>query len=117
MSWLLFDEHGNRAKRLTVGWRDDRFPVFPGHRKLAPSGVFSGMVHTLGFFPERTWRPTFFAAKLSHGYRVFELDAGQVQYIDQRTLTNLWQPASPDHKQLPTMAAVEMWIRHVGVQR
>ena len=88
MSWLLFDERGNRAQKLTwlhgtgeavLGW---------GRRVSPEMGT-----NVLGFLPERSWRPTFFAAKMAKGWRVFELGVGEHQY-----------------------AAVEMWIRMVGAR-
>jgi hypothetical protein len=109
VSWFLYDEHGQRAQRLTFlhhigtvvlrGWRP---PPSPAARVL----------EVVGFDPERTWRPTWFVAKMSRGYRVFEVDCGVGEYWEAQKLTDLWRPASPDDKRFPTMVAVEMWLIH-----
>lgn len=110
MSWHLFDESGERAQKLTM-WSGANV-VTRGWSTLSPlSGIF-----VLGFDPERTWRPTWFAAQMSRGYRVFELDVGVLEYVERIKLGDMWQSAAPDHKRLPSMAAVEMWVRHMGAR-
>lgn len=120
MSCFLFDERGNRAQKLTLLTVSGQ--VWEG---WARSDIaLGGALHVLGFHPERSWRPTFFAAKMARGYRVFELDVGEHHYVDQTQLSDWWQSAAriasgrepPEReKRLPSIAAVEMWIRHVGV--
>lgn len=108
MSWFLFDERGERAQRLLWvqsggfalrGW---------GAKGIAPG---ANAIDVWGFLPERSWRPTYFVAKMAKGYRVFELAVGEVQYADQKHIIDWWQPASPDHRRFPTLAAVEMFLR------
>ena len=121
MSWLLFDERGNRAQKLTLLTVSGQ--VWEG---WARSDIdLGGALRVFGFHPERSWRPTFFAAKMARGYRVFELDVGEHQYVDQTQLSDWWQPATQiafgrtppnSEKRLPSIAAVEMWIRFVGAR-
>ncbi len=103
MSWILFDEHGNRAQKLFVAVTGDvLLGWIPG---LSDFGH-----NVLGFDPAREWRPTYFAAKMSKGYRVFEIDEGVFEYIGFERVTDFWQAGVG--KRLPTIAAVEMWVRH-----
>lgn len=121
MSWLLFDERGNRAQKLTMLTISGE--VWAGW--AAALQELGGSLQVLGFLPERSWRPTFFAAKMAKGWRVFELDVGEHQYVDQHQLAEWWQPATqiafgrapPAHeKRFPNIAAVEMWVRMVGAR-
>lgn len=109
MSWFLFDERGARAEKLTWlhtpgyavrGW---------GVRHNDELGL-----SVMGFLPERSWRPTFFVAAMAKGYRVFELDVGEHQYVDQNQLTDWWRSASPDQKRIRTIAGVEMYLRAIA---
>lgn len=93
MSWLLYDEKGRRAQKLTLLTISGQ--VLPGWVKGAH--VFGGSLRVLGFLPDRVWHPTFFAAKMSHGSRSDGL---------RRTRRG----------GSPTIAAVEMWIRLVGAR-
>ena len=106
---ILFDEQARRARRLTM------LPAFSqvltGWASVAPDW---NAVKVLGFDPERTWKPTFGVVRMARGYRLFELDVGMHEYVDQRQLSNWWQPALDWHKRLPTMAAVEMYLRHIA---
>lgn len=108
MSWYLFDESGERAQKLML-WSGTGAVTRGWRRAHALSGIF-----VLGFDPERTWRPTWFVAQMSRGYRVFELDVGVLEYVERNKLGDMWQPAAPDHKRLPSMAVVEVWLRHKG---
>jgi hypothetical protein len=107
---LIFDEHGNRAQKLTLGHFAGQ--ALRGWVSLGMTGT-----HVLGFDPERSWRPSFAAVRMAKGWRVYPLDCGVHEYLDMHQLSNIWQGASPEHKRLPTVAAVEMWIRHVGVHQ
>lgn len=121
MSWHLFDERGVRAQRLTV-YNQLSFEVVEGWGKhRMPEAL--GATQVLGFMPERSWRPTFFAAKMARGYRVFELDVGEHQYVDQRQLAEMWQPATQiafgrappaSEKRIATLAGVEMYLRAIA---
>lgn len=106
MSWFLFDERGQRARQLTLlssgpmvvpGWCAHKFEDF-------------NPTHVIGFDPERTWRPTYFVAKMARGYRVFGLDGVPLEYVEAATLVRWWRAG--EGKRLPTMAAVEMYLRH-----
>ena len=120
MSWILFDEYGNRAQKLT--WLfDSRNACLGWNRGHAPETS----TNVFGFLPERSWRPTFFAARMAQGYRVFELDVGEYEYVESHLLPGWWEPAtlvafdgSPPvgEKRLPNIAAVEMWVRFVGAR-
>lgn len=121
MSWLLYDEKGRRAQRLTLLTISGQ--VLPGW--VQGTHVLGGSLRVFGFLPERMWHPTFFVAKMSHGWRVFELDVGRHEYVDQQQITSWWRPAtrvafgrSPpnEERRFPTIAAVEMWIRLMGAQ-
>jgi len=118
MSWLLYDQHGQRAQKLS--WLPGTGEAILGwDRRVSPALC----INVLGFAPERSWRPTFFAAKMAKGWRMFELDVGEHQYADQHQLAEWWQPATqiafgrapPAHeKRFPNIAALEMWLLHVG---
>lgn len=100
MSWHLFDERGERAQKITLGHNDAGHPV-----------------RARGFLPLRWWTPTYIACKMAKGYRVYMPSfPDAVEYIEEWYLHNWWQAAAPDHKRLPSMAAVEMWIRHMAVR-
>jgi hypothetical protein len=107
VSWLLFDERGERARKITLVAGN---PVVGWALGLPPE-QYQHALEVLGFEDERTWRPTWFAAKMSKGYRVFEVDRGVHEFLDARQTSDLWQGAAPHHKRLPTVAAVEMWVR------
>lgn len=112
MSWYLFDERGVRAQKLTIHTQLS-FEVVEGWGKhRMPEAM--GATQVLGFKPERWWRPTYFAAKMAKGYRVFELDVGEFQYADLVDVADWWRSASPDQKRLPTLAAVEMYLRAIA---
>ncbi len=108
MSWFLYDERGQRAQQLTI--EQGTGIIVRGWGVVAKPGA--RLLRVIGFDPERTWRPTWFVAKMSRGYRVFEVDCGVGEYWEAQKLNDLWQSASPDHKRFPTMAAVEMWLIH-----
>lgn len=109
MSWHLFDERGERAYKILLcgsgavrGHTTDTYKLSEGT-----------LVNAWGFAPLRWWRPTWIACKMTKGYRVYMPPFPDlVEYIEDWYLHNWWQPAAPDHKRLPSMTAVEMWIRH-----
>ena len=112
MSWYLFDERGQRAQKLTV-YNQFSFEVVEGWgRHHMPEAM--GASQVLGFKPERSWRPTYFVAKMAKGYRIFELDVGEFQYVDQKHITDWWRSASPDQKRISTLAGVEMYLRAIA---
>ena len=56
-------------------------------------GVVNKVRDYLGFEGQhQLWRPRWFATRMARG----------------------WRPAAPEHKRFPNIAALEMWIRHVG---
>ena len=109
MSWHLFDERGARAEKLTWLYTPAYAVRGWGVRHDGELGM-----NVMGFMPERSWRPTFFAAKMARGYRVFRLEASEYQYVDENQLTNWWRSAAPDHKRIATLAGVEMYLRAIA---
>lgn len=73
-----------------------------------------GTINCVGFEDRRTWRPAWMAVRMSQGYRMVPVDVGVHDYLDEAVFDRMWRPASSDHKRLPHMAAVEMWVRHAG---
>lgn len=119
MSWHIYDENGERAQKLTV-WEDDLPNTLGAHNRTTRGWHAAPPArHTLvvGFLPERGWRPTFFAAKMARGYRLFRLDVGEYLFATAFQAAHWWQPASPDQKRFPNIGSLEMWIRTVGVNQ
>ena len=118
MSWLLFDEKGERAQKLT--WLFGTGDALLGWNRREDPELGTNV---LGFLPERSWRPTYFAAKMAKGWRVFELDVGEHEYVDQKQATDWWRPATQiafcrapltSEKRFPHIAALEMYLRHTA---
>lgn len=102
MSWHIYAANGQRAERCPdPAWNryDPRLRDWLGFRDSV-----------------MLWRPTWFAARMSHGWRLFELDVGMVVFVHRASVADWWQPAAPEHRRFPSIAALEMWIRHVGVR-
>jgi hypothetical protein len=122
---ILFDERGERAQKLMVGWQvyrdadgSDRaeWTVVRGHiAGRVGQSEQSPLAAAWGFEPLRSWFPTWFAAKMAKGYRVFELDVGLVEYADADAVAKWWR--ADEGKRLPHIAAVEMYVRHKAAAR
>lgn len=111
MSWHLFDERGERAQKIMLTTDG----AILGHTNSVELLASDRVINAWGFVPLRRWVPTFIACKMAKGYRVYRPQTPHMtglEYIEDCYLHNWWQCAAPDHKRLPSMAAVEMWIRH-----
>lgn len=112
----LFDERGARVPKVTrapalnveaVGWNCEA----GAESGYADLGHFQT---GWGFVPERAWRPTYYAARMSRGWRVFELDVGVVFVFYVWDAEYHRQSAAPDHRRFPSIAAVEVYLRTIN---
>lgn len=103
MTWHVYASDGRRAQwcpdpaweRAKVDLKVRDFLGFPGEHSF--------------------WRPLWFAARMARGWRLFDLEVSPYDYYYRGDVMTWWQSAAPDHRRFPNIAALEMWIRHVGV--
>lgn len=92
---ILFDEKGQRVP-MTGSISRHGFPSY------------------LHGWVAREWRPGFAAIRLARGWRIVPLGVGKVNgQLDHQAVLDWWEPATPDQKRMPTIAAVEMYLRTV----
>jgi hypothetical protein len=115
---ILYDANGERAEKLTVGWVGGTWLAIPGFIDEWPGDGDHG-AHVFGFRPERSFEPRFMAVRMGRGYRLLLISrySYHSEYFDAKNIDEWWEAASEEHKRFPTIAALEMWIRHVGVNQ
>lgn len=102
MTWHIYASDGRRAE-----WCSD-----PAWGKL---GIENKVRDYLGFENQhQLWRPRWFAARMARGWRLFTLDVDPHDFYHRQVVTTWWRSAAPDQRRFPNIAALEMWVRHVG---
>lgn len=103
---ILFDERGMRVPKAT--WI------------VAPNSLVSGWLPVdtedstilgWGFVPARDWRPTYFAARVARGWRVFALDVGEIDFAVVRLVSKWWKPDDSSQRRFPSIASLEVYVR------
>lgn len=97
---ILFTDRGERVPRFyaVVTWLDSFQRIWQ-----------------FGWKELRYWRPGFGAVKSGGGWRVFELDVGEVRgSVLAQHVENWWQPASESlARRFPNVASVEVYLRTI----
>lgn len=119
MSLIFFTEKGERVPKIHYLEASDT-PLAGWMTDVLGRTTYGGR-NGWGFLDQRSFIPGWIAIKMARGYRVITRDhvATWTFWIadDSEIWTEWWKPASPEHKRLPHVAAVEMWVRMQAATR